>query len=29
MYTQGEFRNVLFYREDIEANLEKEYSPGN
>ena len=29
MYTQGEFRDVLFYREDIEANLEKEYSPGN
>lgn len=29
MYTQGEFRDVLFYREDIEANLEREYSPGN
>ena len=29
MYTQGELRDVLFYREDIEANLEKEYSPGN
>jgi len=29
MYTKGEFRDVLFYREDIEANLEKEYSPGN
>ena len=29
MYTQGEFRDVLFYREDIEANLKKEYSPGN
>ena len=29
MYTQSEFRDVLFYREDIEANLEKEYSPGN
>lgn len=28
MYTQGEFRDVLFYREDIEANLESEYSPG-
>lgn len=28
MYTKGEFRDVLFYREDIEANLEKEYSPG-
>lgn len=29
MYSKGEFRDVLFYREDIEANLEKEYSPGN
>ena len=29
MYTQGKFRDVLFYRKDIEANLEKEYSPGN
>lgn len=29
MYTQGEFRDVLFYREDIEANLEREYTPGN
>jgi len=29
MYTQGEFRDVLFYREDIEENLEREYSPGN
>lgn len=28
MYTQGDFRDVLFYREDIEANLEREYSPG-
>lgn len=29
MYTTGEFRDVLFYREDIEANLEREYTPGN
>ena len=29
MYTKGKFRDVLFYREDIEANLETEYSPGN
>ncbi|PCI82481.1 MAG: acylase [SAR86 cluster bacterium] len=29
MYTKGEFRDVLFYREDIEANLEREYTPGN
>ena len=25
----GEFRDVLFYRDDIEANLEREYRPGN
>ncbi len=29
MYTKGEFRDVLFYKEDIEANLEREYTPGN
>ena len=29
MYTKGEFREVLFYPEDIQANLEREYSPGN
>lgn len=29
MYASGEFREVLFYREDVEANLEREYSPGN
>ena len=29
MYTKGEFRDVLFYREDIGANLDREYSPGN
>jgi acyl-homoserine-lactone acylase len=29
MYTKGLFRDVLFYREDIEANLEREYTPGN
>jgi len=28
MYTQGEFRDVLFYREDLEANLERQYIPG-
>ena len=28
MYANGEFREVLFYREDIEANLEREYHPG-
>jgi acyl-homoserine-lactone acylase len=29
MYTKGEFRDVLFYREDIENNLERQYIPGN
>ncbi|MEX0964283.1 MAG: penicillin acylase family protein [Pseudohongiellaceae bacterium] len=29
MYTKGEFRDVLFYPEDIEANLERKYTPGN
>ncbi len=29
MYANGEFRDVLFYRDDIEANLEREYRPGN
>ena len=29
LYTNGEFRDVLFYREDIEANLERAYNPGN
>ena len=24
----GEFRDVLFYRADVEANLEREYNPG-
>lgn len=28
MYANGEFRDVLFYREDVEANLEREYTPG-
>jgi len=28
MYADGEFRDVLFYREDIEANLERRYRPG-
>jgi len=28
MYADGEFRDVLFYREDIEANLETRYRPG-
>lgn len=28
MYANGEFRDVLFYRDDIEANLERRYQPG-
>lgn len=28
MYADGEFRDVLFYREDVEANLERQYHPG-
>jgi len=28
MYANGEFRDVLFYRADIEANLERSYQPG-
>ena len=27
MYANGEFREVLFYREDVEAHLERQYSP--
>ena len=29
MYANGEFRDVLFYRQDVEANLERRYNPGN
>ncbi|GMR23073.1 MAG: penicillin acylase family protein [Acidobacteriota bacterium] len=28
MYAQGQFRDVLFYREDVEQHLEREYHPG-
>ncbi|MXX08019.1 MAG: acylase [Gammaproteobacteria bacterium] len=28
MYASGEFRDVLFYRDDIETNLERQYRPG-
>lgn len=28
MYANGEFRDVFFYRDDIEANLERQYHPG-
>ena len=28
MYSRGEFKDVLFYKEDIERNLERKYHPG-
>ena len=28
MYTRGEFRDVLFYRDAVEANARRSYSPG-
>ncbi len=28
MYSSGQFKDVLFYREDIEKNMKKVYSPG-
>ena len=28
MYARGEFKDVLFYKEDIERNLERKYHPG-
>ncbi len=28
MYSRGEFKDVLFYREDVENNLERKYHPG-
>jgi acyl-homoserine-lactone acylase len=28
MYSRGEFKDVLFYKEDIEQNLERRYHPG-
>ena len=28
LYSQGRFKDVLFYREDIEKNLERQYHPG-
>ncbi len=29
MYTKGEFKDVLFYREDIEKKAQRTYRPGN
>ena len=28
MYARGEFKDVLYYKDDIEKNLEKKYHPG-
>jgi acyl-homoserine-lactone acylase len=28
MYSRGEFKDVLFYKEDIEKQLERSYHPG-
>ncbi|MEQ9593499.1 MAG: penicillin acylase family protein, partial [Cyclobacteriaceae bacterium] len=28
MYSKGEFKDVLFYREDVEKNAERTYRPG-
>ncbi|WP_295999794.1 acylase [Rugamonas sp.] len=28
MYARGEFKDVLFYKEDVENNLERQYHPG-
>jgi acyl-homoserine-lactone acylase len=28
MYARGEFKDVLFYKEDVEASLERKYHPG-
>jgi acyl-homoserine-lactone acylase len=28
MYSKGQFKEVLFYREDVEKHLEKRYHPG-
>ncbi len=29
MYSQGQFKDVLFYKEDIEKHVEKRYKPGS
>ena len=29
MYTMGNFKEVLFYKEDVEKNAERNYSPGD
>jgi hypothetical protein len=29
MYTKGQFKEVLFYKEDVQKFAEKTYKPGN
>jgi hypothetical protein len=29
MYTKGQFKDVLFYKEDVLLNKESEYHPGD
>jgi acyl-homoserine-lactone acylase len=29
MYSKGQFKDVLFYKQDIEQHLEKRYHPGD
>ena len=29
MFTKGEFKDVLFYKEDVVKNAERRYQPGN
>ena len=28
MYAEGKFKDVLFYKEDVEKNVERRYRPG-
>jgi len=28
MYTKGQFKDVLYYKEDVEKHVEKTYHPG-
>jgi len=29
MYAKGQFKDVLFYKEDVVKNAERSYQPGN
>lgn len=28
MYSEGKFKDVLYYKEDIEKSVERKYNPG-